>query len=234
MSAYRAGWLTTILGVATVGVIAGAVTSPVDLVVTFTAFAVMGALAVAVRLPDAPRDRHRRLRRTLAGAGIAGGSAAAVVGLTTLVGPGALVLAAVLAGGSPWVVDAVRHWTRSVPRPPEHQVDAVVRTLACSSSGLVPFQMVPPAPAKTDEELCRDWCASYRALGATYSGRKFIRIVEERGGYLDELERRNPAGFAAWLASGATAADNPLPYMCLAHVEPLPINWDELIEGQGS
>jgi hypothetical protein len=189
---------------------------------------------VGVRLSEAARDPHGRLRRTLAGAGIAGGSAAAVVGLTTLVGPGALVLAAALAGGSPWLVGAVRRWTRSMPRPPERQVDAVVRTLACSSSGLVPFQMVLPTSTKTDEELCRDWCASHRALVTTYSGRKFLRIVEERGSCLDELERRNPAGFAAWLASGPTAADNPLPYMCLAHVERLAINWDELIEGQDS
>ena len=58
------------------------------------------------------------------------------------------------------------------------------------------------------------------SLEATASRRKFMRIVEERGGYLDELERRNPAAFAAWLASGATAAGNPLPYLSLAAHRP--------------
>lgn len=133
-----------------------------------------------------------------------------------------------------WLVGAVRRWLHTRSRPSEKDLDAVVQALACSGVGFVPFQMFRPELPATDEQLCHDWCDSYRALESTYSGRKFDRIVEDRRRYLDELERRNPAGFAAWLASGATADDNPLPYLSLAHCDHSGIDWDELTGGQDS
>ena len=137
-------------------------------------------------------------------------------------------------GATVVLVGALRRWLRSMPRPSQAQMDAVVRALANASPGFVPVGLpATQALPSTDEQLCNDWCASYRAMEATYSGRKFTRLVEDRGGYLDELERRNPAGFTAWLASGPTPAENPLPYLSSAHVDGAAINWDELIEGQG-
>jgi hypothetical protein len=37
--------------------------------------------------------------------------------------------------------------------------------------------------------------------------------VQRRVAALDELERRDPAGFARWLAAGATAGSNPAQYL---------------------
>jgi hypothetical protein len=37
--------------------------------------------------------------------------------------------------------------------------------------------------------------------------------VRRRQEALDELERRDPAGFARWLASGATVDDDPTLYV---------------------
>jgi hypothetical protein len=127
----------------------------------------------------------------------------------------------------------IGHWLRTVPRPSDEQLDAAVRALAYSYPGFVPFQPCSEAQPATDEDLCRAWCASYRALQGAASRRTFLRVVGEREGHLDEMERRNPAAFSAWLASGATASDNPLPYLSLAYIEPVVINWDELIDGQG-
>ena len=70
-----------------------------------------------------------------------------------------------------------------------------------------------------------------RELPSIASRQRILRIVEERGSHLDEMERRNPEAFTAWLASGASASDNPLPYLSSAHVERAAINWDELIDG---
>lgn len=42
-----------------------------------------------------------------------------------------------------------------------------------------------------------------------HSPETHLRVVQQRQLYLDELERRNPAGLAAWLASGARAAGDP-------------------------
>lgn len=37
-------------------------------------------------------------------------------------------------------------------------------------------------------------------------------IATERRAYLDELERRNPAAFDAWMTSGARAPSDPSRY----------------------
>jgi hypothetical protein len=54
--------------------------------------------------------------------------------------------------------------------------------------------------------------------------------VLERENYLDEFERRNRSGFAAWLASGPLASASPLPYL----VGVPTINWDDLTREQES
>jgi hypothetical protein len=127
---------------------------------------------------------------------------------------------------------AVVYWRGTMPSPPEGQLDLVIRALANANPGFVPLHPYPEVLPATDEALCEAWCSSYRALRAAASRQRILRIVEERGGHLDEMERRNPEAFAAWLASGATASDNPLPYLSLAHVERPAINWDELIDGE--
>jgi hypothetical protein len=55
-----------------------------------------------------------------------------------------------------------------------------------------------------------------------------LATVQERQKYLDELERRNAAGLAAWFASGARVASNPLPYFAQDRANRATINWDEL------
>lgn len=233
MNAYRVGWLIAAAALALVGMVAAAALSLSNLLVLFTSFALVGAVVVLlVRQANGPRGQRGGTRDTLLGAGVAGSSAGALAGLTQIIGAAAILLLLVAAATSPWAVGAIRRWMRTVPSPPGTQLDAVVQALACSSPGFVPFQPLPQGPPTTDEQLCEAWCASHRALQVTASRRKFMRIVEERGAYLDELERRNPAGFAAWLASGATAADNPLPYLSLPHLDREAINWDELIGGQ--
>jgi hypothetical protein len=39
-------------------------------------------------------------------------------------------------------------------------------------------------------------------------------IVDLRRRVLDELERRDPAGFATWMQNGPRAASNPGRYVC--------------------
>jgi hypothetical protein len=56
--------------------------------------------------------------------------------------------------------------------------------------------------------------------------------VAVRQRFLDEFERRNSSGLAAWLASGARAAGNPLPYLTESRVNTPAIDWDELTRGQ--
>ena len=64
-----------------------------------------------------------------------------------------------------------------------------------------------------DAALCLAWRRSFRLLETASSAAERVSIVEQRQQYLDELNRRSPEGLAAWLASGARASGNPLPYV---------------------
>ena len=58
-------------------------------------------------------------------------------------------------------------------------------------------------------ELCRQWQDSYQALREAPTVALRLQIIEARAHCLDELERRNPDGLQAWLASAASAAGDP-------------------------
>ncbi|TCO33412.1 hypothetical protein EV652_103413 [Kribbella steppae] len=64
-----------------------------------------------------------------------------------------------------------------------------------------------------DAALCLAWRRSFVLLEGARSAVARLSVVEQRQQYLDELYRRSPEGLAAWLASGARASGNPLPYV---------------------
>lgn len=64
----------------------------------------------------------------------------------------------------------------------------------------------------SDEELCWEWRRSFAQLVRTTDAEAVARLAQRRRGYLDELERRHPARFAAWISSGARAAGDPTPF----------------------
>jgi hypothetical protein len=88
--------------------------------------------------------------------------------------------------------------------PPSSEV-----VLAGGPSGL-------PVSGWSDAELCRAWRVSYAQL-QTHGGAAWAEhLAEQRRTYLDELQRRSPAGFAAWIASGARAGGDPARYLSSA------------------
>jgi hypothetical protein len=64
-----------------------------------------------------------------------------------------------------------------------------------------------------DEALCLAWRRSYVQMQQSPSVSARVHHAQQRQRLLDELERRNPEGLAAWLASGCRAAGNPLPFL---------------------
>lgn len=60
--------------------------------------------------------------------------------------------------------------------------------------------------ALDDGELCQAWRESHEVLGYTHLPELRSQLVALRQAYLDEMERRDPRGFAAWLEGGAAAA----------------------------
>jgi hypothetical protein len=65
----------------------------------------------------------------------------------------------------------------------------------------------------TDAELCQRWRRSFTALADARTPGERLEVVRTRQAYLDEIERRHPAELQTWLASGARAAGNPMPFL---------------------
>lgn len=196
---------------------------------------IVGASAVLVRrMRDRPSPSPVKAWRacfTLAGAGL---SAVATGGLLRLVGGAmALTLILVVTAASPYVFAAVKRRLSPMPRAMARGIDTAVWALACSNPGPVPLEPTRERRQRTDEELCRAWCATYEALKASPSRRRCLALVEERRAILDELARRNSAAFLAWLVE-AGPGDNPWPYMRVDNFHRTVIHWDELIGGSDS
>jgi hypothetical protein len=71
-------------------------------------------------------------------------------------------------------------------------------------------------------QLCREWGESHEALRQAASNTARLRIVMARERCLNELERRDPDGFHAWLASAASAGGDPSRFLTRNHSDPPP------------
>ncbi|MGY1770413.1 hypothetical protein [Blastococcus sp. SYSU D00813] len=63
------------------------------------------------------------------------------------------------------------------------------------------------------DALGREWTMTSAALSSRLDPRARQAIVRRREAVLDELERRDPAGFARWLAAGPLSATDPARYL---------------------
>jgi hypothetical protein len=71
----------------------------------------------------------------------------------------------------------------------------------------------PDLPRLSTEALGQEWLRTSAVLGSTEDPAIREQVVQRRVAALDELERRDPAGFARWLAAGATVDSNPAQYL---------------------
>jgi hypothetical protein len=183
--------------------------------------ALTGGVVAMVALTDPtgptrpPRDRRRIVAASSA---LTAGGTVSFVGLGTLVGaPTAVLLLAIIVGGSPYVIRyclrrLIEHGHVASPAPRHDRAEHESRSAKTPVVATEPDQASKPdvAPeALSDEALCRAWRASFSALQKASSPTQRLRIVDERRAYLDEIERRTAHGMAAWLASGARAAGDP-------------------------
>jgi hypothetical protein len=74
--------------------------------------------------------------------------------------------------------------------------------------------LLPADPtAASTVALCRAWRISYLVLDHARDPAQRAQVAAMRGQYLDELARRDPAGFRRWLTDGARAGGDPAPYL---------------------
>jgi hypothetical protein len=63
------------------------------------------------------------------------------------------------------------------------------------------------------QDLGREWLRTSAALAQVRGPVVRQALAERRADALDELERRDPVGFARWLAEGATVDSDPARYV---------------------
>lgn len=108
-------------------------------------------------------------------------------------------------------------WVRLFQRRCRAEEDHAARSheeLVCAAP-LVPQEL-------STQELCLAWRRSYIALLDLPAGYARDEVVRVRKDLLDELERRDPAGFARWLETGARAGSDPGRYLATRRASPEP------------
>ncbi|MDQ7810723.1 hypothetical protein Q5425_43960 [Amycolatopsis sp. A133] len=154
----------------------------------------------------------RCVRRLTGWTGTPGGlGAAAAVGILAvcLVASGLVLIfggaAATAVGFGVGILLTSRHL---LARQRAHRPDPATRTTAA-----------PPAEPSVGElptdELCLAWRRSYLALHRATDEEARYRLIQRRQKYLDEIERRDRAGFERWLSSGARASGDPRRYLAV-------------------
>jgi hypothetical protein len=233
MSAYRVVWLS-VCGV--LAVFGGSVTfvlSPAALAWVFVAFALVGTILTLCVVGDYGKSPPTRRVRLVAMSALVGGTTAgAFVGFAVVLGAGVFLLVIAVLASSPYAVQSYGRWLGSTPTPTSSQLDALARAFAYASPEYVAMQHIEHLGELTDEQLCQGWRASYMALQQQLSPGQTMATVAQRQRFLDEFARRSPSGFSAWLAAGARAPGNPLPYLTSGRVDSPSINWDDLTRGQ--
>jgi hypothetical protein len=186
LSAYRLVWSALSGLSAAVGLAAGVLLVPSDVLVALLFLAGLIGSAMGANAWSKAKDDTVAARawRALAVAGTVVATVVACAGSIVLLGPASLSFVVILGVTSPPVM---RWFGRRV--------------------GHVPGRLYNGA--LTTPELCRRWQDSYEALRNATTAPDRLRIVEARQHYLDELERRDPSGLNAWLGGNATAAGDP-------------------------
>jgi hypothetical protein len=215
--AYRAAWTVTTLALGGPAAVVGLL-SMLVIETVFTAAAVGAFVAIGRQLVPAPCSRSQHWRAAARATLVGTLSCVAVVGMIRFLGPVGVLLVALLAAGSPPVVcgccaglRAVRRRLTPPPSPPG--VASAVGDAAASAGAGLSTSLDGSLEPLTDPQLCLAWRTSFLALQRSQDLQRRAQLVRQRQEYLDELERRNPAGFARWLYAGARPASDPSRYL---------------------
>ncbi|UOX99887.1 hypothetical protein [Blastococcus sp. PRF04-17] len=145
-------------------------------------------------------------------------------GITTLAGGGvaALVVGTALAV---WLVRAALRARQAGPDAvptasslPAHELlrpSSRPETARIERRAVVPggAALLPPVETLDTTTLGQEWLTTTVALAGRLTPSTRQSLVGRRADVLDELERRDPDGFARWLAAGSTTGSDPAEYV---------------------
>jgi hypothetical protein len=199
----RSALAVLVLLLAALAAIGGVSLGGSGLVAVVLAAIVTACLAAGiVRDGDSPRPRQAAVDT--------GWRAAVTTVAVLLVLSGCVVLAggaltALLAGVA--VGGVLLRWAVRSARTTSRGTGATVHPLPGAAAGIGPVRTL------TVEALGREWLRTSAALAQARDATVRQALVERREEALDELERRDPAGFSRWLAEGATVDSDPSRYV---------------------
>jgi hypothetical protein len=141
--------------------------------------------------------------------------AAVLTVLTVLLLGGVLTLIPLLLlGATAAVLIHDRRSARTIPRTPPPPPPPPSLPLPGTSAVVPPGGVDVLSLARwSEQELCQAWQRTYVQLLRHTDAAWTEYLAQTRRTYLDELQRRDPTGFAAWIASGARAASDPMRYL---------------------
>jgi hypothetical protein len=129
-------------------------------------------------------------------AGLAGGVIACLVAGTALVG-----------GAATWLLRAARTERHAAAPPRRPGATAVGSTVDR------PIELLPPVPSLSTRALGEEWLRTGAVLAGRIEPAVRGALVRRRQQALDELEQRDPEGFARWLAAGPVPGSDPADYV---------------------
>ena len=233
MKAYRVAWLIVCVAFGVVGVSVAFEAAPYNLVALSVECGTAAGIWALLVVQYGERTRRSRVRfvllASLAGA-FAGG---AFVGLAVAFGPGVIVLGLALVAASPVALRMTARALCAAWGSSEGQFAVAASSLAYAGLDFVPIPRGDDLSLLTDDQLCEAWRSSTTTLRGA-STHRVKRIVEQRHRYLDEFERRNPAGLKVWLSSAENPECDPGLYLIERWIDRPAADWDELTRGQGA
>ncbi len=220
------GWTAVTGFLVAVGIFAAlTVLGPFVALSLFLAAAVLGVVLGIAFLSMGEHDESRLLVLALGCGAAVGGMVVTVAGWGRVFGPWTFGILLGLVVTSPYLLRAARRRltptttpTEDVPVVPRPKPRPKPRPRHVASSPPATPPVTPPVaeevdfvvPDRMDDvDICLAWCSSYVALQRVRTAESRLRVVQMRALYLDDLERRDPDGLVAWIASGARAAGDP-------------------------
>jgi len=207
------------LGILCLGVLAvlgGLGLEPAGRVAVGVAGLLAAAIAVGVTR-DLPRaDRRPATESAVQAAAWTVGGLLLLAGVAALVGGVMAVLLGAAAVGTWLVVRATRPPARPAATPAPVSwpwTGTEVLLLPVPPGTPVRAGDASRLPTLSTTELGREWVRTTAALGGRLSPVERQALVRRREETLDELERRDPVGFARWLADGPAVGTDPADYV---------------------
>jgi hypothetical protein len=202
-----------LLGGGALAVVGGLAVRGPGLVGVGLAAALAGCTAAGIARESPAPARGAAVESAVWAAGWTATAVLVVAGVATVAG-GAVAMLAVAAGA---IVFLVIRLIRARGRRPAFGTGAAARGRAWPGvAEVVPAvaaRSLPPVGTLTTRALGDEWVATTAALAGRLDQAVRQSLVARREETLDELERRDPDGFARWLAAGPSRGNDPAAFV---------------------